>query len=175
MYAATYKVGRRADAMGIAFVPFTFPTYLFCKVAEEFPYNISWGKADAIWNAYHRGVKTGAIKSPGKTNDARSYLMSQGFSSYDAGAWLATAEVCAERWWGQGTWFEDFGASPGFFGAVEGVVSGLAEAIGGTLNTIGRGILGGFGLPKWLFPLLLLALLVFGLYFFNKKRNSFFL
>lgn len=148
----------RGGGMGIPFVPFTFPTVSFCRLAKEMGYTIGWGECDDIWALYRDGRKSGEIPvSPEgwtSTSEAREYLVRKGVDELLARKWLAVADEAAERWWGQGDYFVGFGGEPGLFGAVSGLFQGAGELVGGTVGKLTSGIVSGVAaglkLPKWL-------------------------
>jgi len=85
-----------------------------------------------------------------QNNIAQNEAAAQGVSEYDAGAWLGVADAAAERWWGQGSYFADFGGSPGVVGAASGLVQGAVDAVRAVGDGIVSGIARGLGIPRWI-------------------------
>lgn len=144
--------------MGLPFVPFTFPTILFSRLAESLGYpSITWRVADDVWAIYRDGRDAGEIEIVDGHVDgsaARDYLVARGVDRDIAARWLSTADEAARQWWGKGSYFRDFGAEGGIFGAVGGVVEGAATIVSrgvrSIVSGIGRGIGKGIGMPWWL-------------------------
>lgn len=156
--------------MDLPFVPFTFPTVLFRRAALRFPYpSLTWGWIDRIWAVYRDG--RAAEKFSGGFNDAsRRYLVSQGIPDDLANMWLATADYAAEQWWGQGTWFVDFGGAPGVLGAVAGVVQGVMSAARNVSGAFLEGIARSIGVPRWVVGVVL-VLVVSAVFYWLVKSN----
>jgi hypothetical protein len=140
-----------SDGLGLPFVPFTFPTVLFSRLAGQYGYtNLTWGEVDKIWGLYSAGRASGDLSRGGFNDAAVVYLVSQGVTEYNAASWLGMAEVAAESWWGQGSYFSDFGGSPGVVGAASGLVQGAVDAVRAVGDGIVSGIARGLGVPRWI-------------------------
>ncbi len=145
--------------LSLPFVPFTFPTVLFRRLALQMGYpSQTFSVIDGIWAAYREGRSNGLI-SGGRNESTERYLIQRGFSQSVVWSWLSTAEVAAEQWWGQGTYFADFGASGGVGGAVSGVVQGAVDMVRGVGDALVSGVARSIGIPRWLVWVLVVAAL----------------
>lgn len=144
--------------LGLPFVPFTFPTVMFGRLAAEMGYpSLTWGVIDRIWSVYRRGRESGEIRDPGYftsagafNREAIDYLVAEGIERDAVQKWLVVADEAASRWWGQGTFFDDFGGAGGVLGAVEGVAQGAVDVVKSVGGAIVGGVARSFGIPRWI-------------------------
>lgn len=144
----------KSAAMDIPFVPFTFDTVLFCNLAKDLGYDLTWQQADDLWEAYKKGRDSGDIPQPGNTSEAARYMAAQTWWRPEtAEQWLTTADAAAQSWWGFGGYFADFGA-PGPIAKVTEKIGEVAKGISKAAANVGRniadGVAQGIGLPKWI-------------------------
>lgn len=147
-----------SGGLAFPFVPLTFPTFLFGRLAGEIGYtSLTWGVIDHVWSVYKRGRSTGAIRDPGYytssgefNREAVEYLVAHGIERDTAKKWLVVADEAANRWWGQGTFFQDFGGSGGVLGAVEGVAQGAVNVVKSVGGAIVGGVARSLGIPRWI-------------------------
>jgi hypothetical protein len=155
MYGAPYVP---AGSLGLPFVPFTFPTVLFCNMAERLGYTMSWSDADRVWKIFSEGMDDGALSVDDRgvvqSNKFVDYVMSRGVDRDLAVKWLGAAQEAAVEWWGQGSYFRHFGGSSGVLGAAGGVVQGAAEAVKAAGDAVVGGIARAVGVPRWLLTVL---------------------
>ena len=142
--------------LGLPFVPFTFPTVLFARLADDMGFEFSWPEVDEFYSAYVKGRSTGEISKPGNTSQAVDYIASQTWARKEkVREWMKVAEAGVFTWWGNtGTYLADFGAKT----VSEKVGDGIKDAVKtvvGAASDVGKKIVAGaaegLGVPKWIF------------------------
>ena len=166
------------SGMGIAFVPFTFPTVMFGTLASDMGYDFSWSAIDDIWNAYSEGRATGKISKPGQTSEAIDYINQATWERKDhIKEWFSTAKEAATKTdWGQvlyASYFTDFGAQGTLDMVVQGagnIVKSVTSVAADTTKKLANSFVEGLGLPKWIFWGIVILIVGLVVYFTVKFR-----
>lgn len=166
------------SGLGIPFVPFTFSTVSFCRVAVKmglwdysWPYVSLWGWADTGWATYQR-IRPQLLKDHGEdalgnSEEAVRLMEAAGMKYQDAADWLGVADAASDDFWASGTAMADFKG-----GGVPVVIRDTAEGVGVAIRSVAgsilKGVTGGGGK---VLPLLVIGGLVYyGVSRANKRR-----
>lgn len=167
------------SGLAIPFVPFTFSTVSFCRVAVKmglwnfsWPYAQLWSWADTGWATYQR-IRPQLLKDHGEnalgnSEEAVRLMQAAGMKYQDAADWLGTADAASDDFWASGTAMADFKG-----GGVPAPIRDVAEGVGVVIRSVAGGVLKGItGGGGKVLPLLVIGgLAVYG-YSRVKKRSA---
>jgi len=161
-------------ALGKPFVPFTFSTVSFCRVAvrlglfnASWPYGSLWSWADTGWALYSAAREQIPEAQRGNTDAALAAMQRGGMKYQDAADWLDVADAASNDFWASGTALRDFEG-----GGVPAPIRDVAEGVGVVIRSVAGSILNGVtGGAGKMVPLLLVGgLVVYGVSRAKKRR-----
>lgn len=149
--------------LALPFVPFTFSTVSFCRVAvnvglfdASWPYAKLWSWADTGYSTYMKIRPQLSDNELGNSSRALALMQEQGMDYQDAADWLDVADAASEDFWASGTAMRDFKG-----GGVPAPIRDVAQGAGVVIRSVAGSVLKGITGSGSILPVLVIGGLVY--------------